>query len=563
MSACTGGTSQAIQARQAVIFREAAQREAASNQGIVHISDCRYMDSVDSSRVANSKIPTAKSPTLLYGPVGSHPCPLVSQCTKLPLMLDPTLHRSSTPAEIATVKRRAAPKLFRTRRLANGQLVRTRAGPAVEAKAREIRENIAESRRHRGSVGNLYSAGSSENWSPAPNTPAYASSSLPSAPMAPMEYEGMPHMNSLTFSEQNRLADITEGVASQDFSTPYDNEDRRDSTMTLCDTGPTLFQPSLPYTFGQVQIVSDTQPQVQQMHQAPALPAHMQLQMPPAVSQQGRLFQSCPASIHTTPIPSHMTLEQINRGAFSNPLAYQASAKESSVIQANPGINRIAAPAAPPPFTRDQTHGTVHVGSFPLSPSSGTPSSLVSWTKTPVNGTPQVIAHSFENSLSQQQNSLASVAQTPCHSHQESWESRTTPLSPHPPGTIDPRWISPLSSLWSTPAATPRTGSPISRIVGAGMPASYAAPPSQSLDLDLIQHTRVFGTQTYPPGSGDRRLGDSPPLPIYNHDGQEANRCGVDGMEREIKQDGEYADADKAVPFHLMTAGIGGARWFQ
>lgn len=74
--------------------------------------------------------------------------------------LDPTLHRLSTPHEIISIKRRAAPKLFRTRRLADGKVVRTRAGPGVEAKFHAVRESIAETRRGRNSLTGGLSLGS-------------------------------------------------------------------------------------------------------------------------------------------------------------------------------------------------------------------------------------------------------------------------------------------------------------------------------------------------------------------------------------------------------------------
>ncbi|KAJ9099961.1 hypothetical protein QFC21_003969 [Naganishia friedmannii] len=51
----------------------------------------------------------------------------------------PTLHRESTLKEIMSVKRRAAPKLFRTRKLANGQVVQVRAGSQVEARLNVLR----------------------------------------------------------------------------------------------------------------------------------------------------------------------------------------------------------------------------------------------------------------------------------------------------------------------------------------------------------------------------------------------------------------------------------------
>ncbi|GHJ89655.1 hypothetical protein NliqN6_6057 [Naganishia liquefaciens] len=45
----------------------------------------------------------------------------------------PTLHRESTLEQLMAIKRRAAPKLFRTRKLANGQVVQIRAGGRTDA----------------------------------------------------------------------------------------------------------------------------------------------------------------------------------------------------------------------------------------------------------------------------------------------------------------------------------------------------------------------------------------------------------------------------------------------
>ncbi|WWD22186.1 hypothetical protein CI109_106677 [Kwoniella shandongensis] len=66
----------------------------------------------------------------------------------------PTLNRLSTPSEIQAIKRRAPPKLIRSRRLADGTIIRTRAGPAVLEKARELRETMKVGRRRRVSSSN-------------------------------------------------------------------------------------------------------------------------------------------------------------------------------------------------------------------------------------------------------------------------------------------------------------------------------------------------------------------------------------------------------------------------
>ena len=477
-------------------------------------------------------------------------------------MTDTTLHRSSTPAEIATVKRRAAPKLFRTRRLANGQIIHTRAGPAVEAKAREIRDNIAESRRHRTSVSSIYSAGSYEDASPVPATPAYIHSSLPSALYGRADNVSA-RKDSLAVTQPNRLADITEGIASHDVTAPYD-EERRDSDMSLCDGAPVAYDLSPPFTYGHVQIVHDMQARPLVTRHAPGLPPHMQLQMPPTPAQQGRAFQSCPASIHTTPIPSRMALAQVGWPTFTDP--FPASIGRQVDVVFNTGHDRIAAPAAPSPFAASNDYATPHITQYPLSPSSGEPSNFVSWTNTPVNGTPQIMAHSFEHSLPPQQNSFVSMAQTPLQIAGTSWESHDTTVPPHTPGlgTIDPRWVSPLSSLWSTPAATPRVGSPIHQGLGS-MPASYAPPLEHGVEPSPNQSIRVYGTQSYPPGSGERRRVESPPVPIYDHKGYPADRSETVRPANDAKQEDGLGHVFTPGPnlYHPTAGNIGGGQWFQ
>jgi hypothetical protein len=52
----------------------------------------------------------------------------------------PSLHQFSSIEDLLAIKRRAPPKLFRTRRLANGEVVCTRAGPEVTARAMAMHE---------------------------------------------------------------------------------------------------------------------------------------------------------------------------------------------------------------------------------------------------------------------------------------------------------------------------------------------------------------------------------------------------------------------------------------
>ena len=441
-----------------------------------------------------------------------------SKGIRIPLMsADPTLHRLSTSSEIASIKRRAAPKLFRTRRLANGELVRSRAGPAVEAKFREIRENIAETRRQRGSVMCLTASpltasevGSYQTPdSPVVTTPTFVTSPLTGNSMS-MNNEGKP-----------RLANITEGVEAHDVSAPFvmEDEQRKERVMSV----DTTFQPS---------------------------PQGMDENRPPLTPLEIRAFQSCPASIHTTPVPASTSLKQAQVlqqwSAFFNqpPLhpshpggAQQIKSTRLRIDTAHgqkieDGVNGLNQ------YTFDQSLRL----SFQVSPSGS------GWTPTPVTGTPNVLPAGID---------LAGIASswssyTPGMMHrdplQSSWGDGHA--SPPPPGTIDPRWVSPLSSLWSTPAPS-RSGSPIqSDAMQLQFPHNQHVrhdrhDHTQQIHIQHVQHQHApqqevhnalahahisgalglsneqgefvrFGTQSYPPRQVERRQMESPHhVPLY------------------------------------------------
>ena len=352
--------------------------------------------------------------------------------------VDPTLHRLSTPVEIAQIKRRAAPKLFRTRRLANGELVRFRAGPAVEARFRETREDIAESRRYRG-----------------------------------LGY-GVPGNRGLT--------GIAEGVAAQNISRSWRRLDdagwdtrgtmlsvrspgwsampmaagRRASGLSVASDVPSAQStygyayPGLQagvngsyhaYGYDRVQapiqavapMQADDRGHVRSQMQGPSAP----IDRIPLASLNHRLYQSCPASLHTSPIPSRAQLveswNQFNQTLPPTPITSSAN---------------IASPAAPHPFqTQDAAiyEHQLKTGPMVNGTVSDPPTRWVSNTASPQMG-----------------NSIAN------------------PSREGEPHTIDPRWVSPFSSLWTTPAASPRVQSPSPLILQAEVRAR-ASPNHQSL----------------------------------------------------------------------------------
>jgi hypothetical protein len=409
----------------------------------------------------------------------------------------------STPVEILNIKRRAAPKLFRTRRLANGQVIRTRAGPGVEAKFREVRDEMAESRRTRGLTSaeddylqssgrsyaftqddpeQIYNHGQSgrgrSTVSPAsPNIGhSIQSTSLPHAIAAPAlglrhqapqpspkqfwdrgrDYhnshlesinEDAPSSWEIGFSGFVESAPVT-ATSAQVFATAHDSSYRH-ATSFLNDNSPAFTPPQASPLF-------DHSPQDQ-------LPPTNHLQGLNALSIA---VQSCPASIHTSPVLRARDLPQIpsflqsrmswnpdmrptpfgnlNISQRSPTQAIHALQELQTQQQQQPGnplTVRIAQPAAPNPF------------SLSISP---TPT-------TDAFGHQERFASTMA-AMSAASSSSSYESVSPLHSARPSmiWEQNG----------IDPRLISPAESNagsgWSTPAITPRSGSPI------GKPPSFS-----------------------------------------------------------------------------------------
>ncbi|RSH83817.1 hypothetical protein EHS25_005432 [Saitozyma podzolica] len=304
----------------------------------------------------------------------------------------PTLHRLSNPNEIAGIKRRAAPKLFRTRRLANGQVVRSRAGPDVERRFREVKEGMAEERRVRNgwggigvgtgagsvvedhsapgmgigdgrefgrnlSVGGQHESGSEIRWQEieldaegwaletgrrgsnlsldigsASRTEGYAQQTSP--------VQATPH--TARYEVRNHLTDIVEGVESHDITPAYFGSMNWD----------VLSPPAL-------QLIGQGQPD----------PGHSQAITGvghPLTPTTAREYQSCPASIHSSPVP-HAAVPQTTTGDGNDSLTSWFGAPRTAPTlipqlgswdrYTSAHAPRIAAPAAASPF--DKVHAQV------------------------------------------------------------------------------------------------------------------------------------------------------------------------------------------------------------
>ncbi|KAI9635380.1 HSF-type DNA-binding-domain-containing protein [Dioszegia hungarica] len=356
----------------------------------------------------------------------------------------PTLHRLSTTTDIAAVKRRAAPKLFRTRRLANGQVVRTRAGPEVERKFREIKEDMAMERR------------SKHGWG-GEARPSQIASYASSTPMV-IDYDGQ-RANEMSQSP----ADVFEWSSSS--GTSWGNV------------------PMLPVEQGfegDGQVYGDFSPSYESQR---ADPYRQQL---------SSITEGVPMAphIHTSPVPAQRALQSARQfpPSFNAHLASTEVTMNVQHLHAGTHIvQRIAAPAAQNPFAvphsldhnhhsspidiRAPTPNHQPIGSSPLSftgPSSHADPYAVSPDTTPPSG-----FASRELSV---------------YPDIQSWE-RT--------GVIDPRWVSPKGTyVFNTPAQTPRAGSPMmvsSYLVGEGESQSWGAPSSLSLTSGVRDSGGAWG----------------------------------------------------------------------
>lgn len=402
--------------------------------------------------------------------------------------LDPTLHRLSTLVDVASIKRRAAPKLFRTRRLANGQVIRTRAGPGVQAKFHEIRDEMAESRRARavqttGDPRTSRTYAFDDTDTTEPESPRLRSLSARSRPSTDPSHHttsrsrdvgrhnsgiskqqspprnhfwdrGREHIDSQIMGrhqphaqpQAHSLECIEEGIASS-WGSSFDFPPIHSLpvTGTLYRQGTSSFSAATghtSYTSQGTAHMSTQQGQVSPDYDTSKSSA----------SAFALAVQSCPASIHTSPVlrpavipPSHshlLTVPHEPPALLPNfipsplfgthlhhlPPIIPTQGDQYGLQQAPPPF-RIAEPAAPNPFD-----------SLSISPISG-------------EGTTITNTHhrdSVASALSALSNLSTPSSVTDQHSVLE-WRG----------GTIDPRWVSPSGSVWSTPAATPRSGSPV------------------------------------------------------------------------------------------------------
>jgi len=408
----------------------------------------------------------------------------------------------STPLEILNIKRRAAPKLFRTRRLANGQVVRTRAGPGVEAKFREIRDEMAESRRTRGLTGaeDDYLQSSGRSYAFMQDDPEMIhqgqsqrgrSTESPTSPVIghPAQSTSLPDQVPVPAARIYPPQPKPSPKQFWDRGKDYHNshlESINEDAPSSWESGFGGFVESAPVTATSVHVLApghdssyrhatsflnDDSLSFPPLQASPLFEHSSLAGNPPASHLQGLnslsiAVQSCPASIHTSPVlrardaPQIPTLFQsrlswggqvpMSATPFPNFKIPQQSPSQAihalqelhARQQADSSI-RITHPAAPNPF------------SLSISPTC-TPSTAAFSHQERFASTSAVISAASSPS------SYASVS--PLHSARPSmiWEQNG----------IDPRLISPegsnAGSAWTTPAVTPRSGSPV------GKPPSFS-----------------------------------------------------------------------------------------
>lgn len=416
----------------------------------------------------------------------------------------------SSPSEVLAVRRRAAPKLFRTRRLANGQLIRTRAGPGVEAKFREIRDEMAESRRVKSmpsedgyascstsSTGRSY-AFANDEVEDAHMTQKSRIATLPAdlVTIAPaivevQHYGSLPHLNTsiaapASLFKPTQRAGQVQGTKTampfwdrgRDYHASYlesINENAPSSWETgfsgLVESAPvtaapaqsfaTLRNPSYRYATASfsgasaspAEIGSFANPTFQQpptTRHEPVFQATSPLDNHIARLQglSSIAIQSCPASIHTSPILKPQEVSMPDSPTRDDWSSNTESAPHPSYRPPAAGIFaalQMQSAEGLPHLAHPQTDQFLLISPTPAYGTSG------------VGGHQDKLAAAFTGMSEPSSATSYNEAISPLQSARSSmvWDQGDT---------IDPRWVSNPNSTWTTPAVTPRLGSPVNGI---------------------------------------------------------------------------------------------------
>ncbi|WWC87115.1 uncharacterized protein L201_002001 [Kwoniella dendrophila CBS 6074] len=207
----------------------------------------------------------------------------------------PTLNRLSTPSELLTIKRRAPPKLIRTRRLANGEIIRTRAGPGVIEKAKQVKEEMLNSKSNTSTKPNLTidtelaDSGSNNN-----NDNIDKTDNL---------------TDNLRYMNTNKLDKI---LLNNDFDSPY-----------TCHSN-TTSQSIWPYVQlnSSFTTMTNTLP-VPRMQDTPKSIFKQPLNLFPSYNQ--KLYSSCPASMSTSPTMTYHSTPFRSFGSLGNDINIPSS----------------------------------------------------------------------------------------------------------------------------------------------------------------------------------------------------------------------------------------------
>ncbi|WWC59431.1 uncharacterized protein I303_101987 [Kwoniella dejecticola CBS 10117] len=459
----------------------------------------------------------------------------------------PTLNRLSTPTDLLSIKRRAPPKLIRTRRLANGEIIKTKASQNVIEKARQLKQDmlVSKTKTHpqfgrstNNKLGGetIYNTNDSSrngdlNTNAVDQHQPASTWDNPQAMQANSAYE--PSLSAQMRRNDTFLSDITE------YTEPQTSSNSTDSVWpnSIPHLTPS-FQTSPLNGIGNATIQPLAYSEQQGLAATPVtattLTSSYDTSKPllnPLTTISERLWSSCPASIHTSPSAKHTSLpikstwshsaSINNNNANSNSpknsgalfdtsdlltltssidtypqqdlssLSFQSNANARSKINTDTNINHFQADSA------IGTHNAIPKGSFPLAvspsvmPQGGLQPSRIAAPAAPIpshllqtQAERQLINPSIRPQGMTIQTNGAGPFRSPISTSglSSSWNknvstnslwSNNTGLGTGPPcpsgkpmilgnngnGTIDPRWISPINSEWSTPSIT-RNASP-------------------------------------------------------------------------------------------------------
>ncbi|WWC67764.1 uncharacterized protein I206_101676 [Kwoniella pini CBS 10737] len=403
----------------------------------------------------------------------------------------PTLDRLSTPSDLLSIKRRAPPKLIRTRKLPNGEIIKTKASQHVIEKAKRLKQDMLISKSHSHSRGKSI-------WNNNKHSKEHPVDEIDNDTQNTWKDQLQSSLSSFDTMKQMKrndtlLSDITEYSENGTGQSPlFKMNNSANTNTTMWSNSASHLTPTLTTSSRDTKLTGLMPPLNLHLQKSPPLMSSYTQPFPnPSLLINERLYSSCPASIHTSPtihhnyippqlswnnnassgnnlltssIDTHNHPFEIgnNPGSFDSSyqsdVPYSMANDQPAWFEIDNGItqqnqpSRIAAPAAAIPThllqNRNQASRQFYEKQIDLNQSQG-----IIQPSTPISN--NSIFDQYKNNsigLSSSWNKQINLPSSSLYTGSSFLIKPKPILIGNGNGTIDPKWISPINSEWSTPS---------------------------------------------------------------------------------------------------------------